>query len=151
MWCVCTSHGDTASVRWRLYRTVHYLLAKGQYIKYYFVLLSVLKQDYQPCMEPFILRYTWFALNYIFKNLGFHLLQKEGECGLKPTSTCRFWLRLICTYAVVDLLFASTYCYIVIVETTPGDYLAALKGKIFNSKTNTYVFLLNNISLEFSN
>ena len=92
-------------------------------------------------MEPFILRYTWFTLNYIFKTLGLGLLQKEGECGLKTTSTCRFWLRLVCTYVGIDLLYVSTFCYIVIVETTPEDYMTAAKEKFFNSKTNTSVFV----------
>ena len=94
-------------------------------------------------METFILRYTWFTLKYLFKNLGLDLLQREGEDGLKPTSTCRFWLRLVCTYVGVDLLFLSTYCYIVLVETTPEDVLTVYKEKFFNSKTNTYVSLCN--------
>ena len=94
-------------------------------------------------MEPFILRYTWFVLNYIFKTFGLDLLQKEGGGNLKPTSTCRFWLRLVCTYVGIDLLYASTCCYIVILETTPEDFMTALKEKIFNSKTNTAVFLCN--------
>ena len=96
-------------------------------------------------MEPFILRYTWFTLNYIFKNLGLDLLKRDGEGKLKQTSACRFWIRVVCTYVVVDLLYALIYCYILIVETTPEDFMTALKEIFFNSKTNTYVFLCNNL------
>ena len=109
-----------------------------------YILLSVLKKVYQSCnMEQFILRYTWFTLNYIFKTLGLDLLKRDGEGRLIQTSACRFWIRVVSTYVVVNLLVTSTFWYILLVETTPKDFLTAYKEKFWDSKTNIYVYICN--------
>ena len=94
-------------------------------------------------MEQFLLKYTWFTLNYFFKNLGLDILKWDGRGGLKPTSACRFWLRLVCTYVVINSGIIAIYCYILIVEKTPEDLMTAYKEIFKNSVTNMFAFFSN--------
>ena len=88
-------------------------------------------------MEQFILCYTWFALNNIFKYFGLDLLKRDGETGLKPSSGCRFWTRLVFTYVVLFSGTIATTCYVVNFETTLENFMRALYGKVYNSTTTT--------------
>ena len=94
-------------------------------------------------MEQFILKYTWFALNYLFKNLGLDLLRRDGYGGLKPTSAWSFWLRFVCTNVALIFVIIAIHCYILIVEITSEDFMAALKEQIYNSVTTTFAMLSN--------
>ena len=94
-------------------------------------------------MEKFILKYTWFVLNYLFKTLGLDLLKKDGKGGLKQTSACRFWLRWTCTNAVISSSIAITWCYILIVETNIEDFISAMNEKLYKPELNIYASISN--------
>ena len=94
-------------------------------------------------MEKFILKYSWFALHYLFKTLGLDLLKKDGKGGLKQTSACRFWLRWTCTNAVISSGIVVTGCYILFVETSHEEFMAAMKEKLYNSTVNTLASVSN--------
>ena len=94
-------------------------------------------------MEKFILKYTWFALNYLFKTLGLDLLKKDGKGGLKQTSACRFWLRWTCTNAVIISGITIMWCYILIVETNPEDFMRAMNEKLYKPELNIYASISN--------
>ena len=94
-------------------------------------------------MEQFLLKYSWFTLNYIFKNLGLDLLKRDGKGGLKPTSACRFWSCLVCTYVVINFGIIAIYCFILMVEKTPEDLMTSYKDIFMNSVTNMFAFFSN--------
>ena len=89
-------------------------------------------------MEQFILCYTWFALNNILKYCGLDLLKRDGFSGLQPSSACRFWTRLVCTYVVLFSGTIGTTFYILNFETTPENFVRALKEKVYTSPTTTF-------------
>ena len=89
-------------------------------------------------MEQFILRYTWFALNTILKYCGLDLLRRDGDTGLKPSSACRFWTRLVCTYVVLFSGTIGTVCYILNFETTYENFVRALNEKVYTSAITTF-------------
>ena len=89
-------------------------------------------------MKQFILSYTWFALNTIFKYSGLDLLSRDGDTGLKLSSACRFWTRLVCTHLVILSSMIATFCYIVYFETTPDNLMKNAKEKLFTSVTTTF-------------
>ena len=89
-------------------------------------------------MEQFILRYSWFALNYILRILGLNLLKRDGEAGLRQTSVCQFWLPLAGTYFVIHGSIIAIYCYIFNFETTYEEFLRVGKEKITNSTTTSF-------------
>ena len=89
-------------------------------------------------MEKFILKQSWFALNYFFKPLGLDLLKKDGKGRLKQTPACRFWLRWSCFNAVMIFAITVTFGYILIVETTPEKYMAAMTAGTYNSVVNIF-------------
>ena len=89
-------------------------------------------------MKQFILSYTWFALNTIFKYSGLDLLRRDGDNGLKPSSACRFWTRLVCTHLVILSGAIASFCYIVYFETTPDNLMKNTKEKVFTSVTTTF-------------
>ena len=93
--------------------------------------------------EKFILKYSWFVLNYFFKTLGLGLLKKDGKGGLKQTSACQFWLHWTCTNAVISFSMTVTFFYILIVETTPEDYIAAMNEKLYASAINIFAAVSN--------
>ena len=94
-------------------------------------------------MELFLLQYTWFTLNYFFKNLGLDLLKWDGKGGWKPTSACRFWFRFVCTYVVINSGIIAIYCYILIAEKIPEDLMTVYKDIFKNSVTNMFAFFIN--------
>ena len=89
-------------------------------------------------MEKFLLKYSWFALNYFFKPLGLDLLKKDGKGRLKQTPACGFWLRWSCFNAVMIFAITVTFGYILIVETTPEKYMAAMTARTYNSVVNVF-------------
>ena len=91
-------------------------------------------------MKQFIFSYTWFALNTIFKYSGLDLLRRDGDTGLKTSSACRFWTRLICTYVVILSGWIATICYIVNFETTPEKFMNASE-KVYNSVTTSLALI----------
>ena len=93
--------------------------------------------------EKFILKYSWFVLNYFFKTLGLDLLKKDGKGGLKQTSACQFWLRWTCTNAIISFSMTVTFFYILIVETTPEDYILAMNEKLYASAINIFAAVSN--------
>ena len=89
-------------------------------------------------MKQFILTYTWFALNTVFKYSGLDLLSRDGDTGLKLSSACRFWTRLVCTYVVLFSGTIGTVCYILNFETTYENFVKALNEKVFTSAITTF-------------
>ena len=98
-------------------------------------------------MEQFILRYTWFALNYILRILGLNLLKRDDKAGLRPTSACQFGLPLACTYLVTHGSIIAIYCYIFNVEATFEEFLRELNEKIFTTVTTTLAIYCSSIGL----
>ena len=95
-------------------------------------------------MKQFILSYTWFALNTIFKYSGLDLLSRDGDTRLKLSSACRFWTRLVCTHLVVLSGMIATFCYIVYFETTPENLMKNAMEKVFTSVTTTFAMCSQN-------
>ena len=94
-------------------------------------------------MEQFILRYTWFALNYILRILGLNLLKRDDKAGLRPTSACQFGLPLACTILLTHGSIIAIYCYIFNFETTYEEFLRVGKEKIVNSTTTSFAIYSN--------
>ena len=81
-------------------------------------------------MGHFILKHSWFVLCYIIRFFGIYPLQRDGETGIILTSTCKFWLRYICTLLFAAFLHGSVHLYVYVVkEINPIMFLNAAMGK----------------------
>ena len=113
------------------------------FVIYLFIIKTLVGLWYCLIMEQFILRYTWFALNYILRILGLNLFKRDDKAGLSPTSACQFWIPFACTYLVIHGSITAIYCYIFNFETTFEEFLRVGKEKIYNSTTTSFAIYSN--------
>ena len=92
-------------------------------------------------MSYFLLNNFWFVFNYVFKPLGVYPCQKSETAKLRPTSSCKFWTRYICTSTLIYCILMSIMSYIVNFQTTPEKYMEAYFQKLIPSMLDKVVML----------
>ena len=84
-------------------------------------------------MEHFILNYTWFVLNYIFRFFGINPLGKDEFGDLKPTSFCHYWFRFFCTHMLLLSGYIGSFIVMGFIESTPELFEEAWRQTIAKS------------------
>ena len=84
-------------------------------------------------MEHFILNYSWFVLNYVFKYFGVNPCEKDEFNDLKPTSFCRYWFRYFCTHILFLCGYIGSMFAMCFIESTPKMFEEAWRQTIAKS------------------
>ena len=94
-------------------------------------------------MEHFILNYSWFVLNYVFRYFGVNPCEKDEFDNLKPTSFCRYWFRYFFTHILVLSGYIGSIFAMCFIESTPKMFEEAWREAIARSTITAAAVTIN--------